>query len=281
MKKIGVVLVVLGLASLVLTGIAVNSRQGMKSVATEGVLTNETTFDEEIYFEEHCIEYYTAYDEYGEYTECNMYRTFQYFNCNANIVFSYTTVPDSSGEQENYTGTTSQAIFGSTVSCLESIKEVFQVNDTIDVYYWEHAPEEYSIREQGVDYIGQFCSALCGLLFIFMGIGAALISSNEKTKLVTGGLSHRKKLKTAETKAPQSSSFQTLPSQQDTLESSRKNKKEASSFWSSQGIAPSNVCGHITCTRKVNQYHFKCSTCAKSFCSLHSGKTMQCQQCEA
>lgn len=250
------------------------------SIATEGVLTNETTFDEQPFFEEHCIEYLTGNDEYGEYTYCNKYKTFEFFNCNANIVFNYTTVPESPGGQQNLTGTTSQAIFGSPVSCLESIKEAFQVGDPISVYYWEHAPEEYSIREQGVDYIGQFCSALCGLLFIFMGIGAVLMTSNEKTKLVTGGLSHRKKSKATETKVPQSSSFQTLPSQQDTLESSRKNKKEASSFWTSQSIAPSNVCGHMTCTRTVNQYHFKCSTCAKSFCSLHSGKTTQCQQCD-
>lgn len=282
MRVIGIVLTLIGLASLGISAAAIAEDSERNSVPTDAVITNETTYGEELRYLEVCVYERTEYDEYGAYTVCDQYQDVAYYDCSAYVAFTYVADP---GANVSYNGTTSYAIYGAGVSCLESIENAFPSNSTLRVYFWEDDPEDYSMVVQGVDYFGQICTSFCSLIFAILGVAVIILPSLRGETKQTGGLGNRVKPQTQpKQSAPPPSSFQTLPSQQHSVESRNSPaSKESSSFWDAQTDAKTSVdqCSFMSCTRTVNQYHFKCTKCQKSFCSLHSGRTIFCQQCES
>ena len=154
---------------------------------TEGTTLEGTTYDEYQGSREECASMGYYYDEYGEeYEECDEYRTVTYYVCSVDMDFNYTLADEPEGEI--FEGEDRLQWGESGGSCLESIKNQYPVNGTVNLYYLSDDVTDVTL-EKPLEPSGMyFC---CGICFAILAIPAGIFMLTNRSKNAgpkTGGM---------------------------------------------------------------------------------------------
>ncbi|DAC31478.1 MAG TPA: hypothetical protein D7H95_05405 [Candidatus Poseidoniales archaeon] len=157
------------------------------AITTDGTVMEGTTWDEYEGTREECAEMGYYYDEYGdEYQECDRYETITYYKCSSGVDFSYTLADDPNG-----TLIAKEETIGwleSPSSCLNDIKSVYAVNQTVTVHYLSTNPEDGSLTEHFPPGVGYFCCSLCFGLLAIPALVLMLTKRGPSVGVKTGGM---------------------------------------------------------------------------------------------
>ena len=157
------------------------------AITTDGTVLEGTTWDEYEGTREECAEMGYYYDEYGdEYEECKRYETITYYKCSSGVDFSYTLADDPNGKLIGKEETISW--MESSSSCLNDIKSVYAVNQTVTVHYLSSNPEDGSLTQQFPPGVGYFCCSLCFGLLAIPALVLMLTKRGQSVGVKTGGM---------------------------------------------------------------------------------------------